>query len=426
MSEKLALLGGQPSVRSKLNAYNPIGKDELKAVQEVFEQPLLSGFYGSPQPAYFGGKYVKQFEQAWIEKFGVKHAVSVNSATSGLMAAMGAIGISPGDEVIVPPYTMSATAVAPMVYGGVPRFVDIESETFCLDLEKVKKAINPKTKAIIVVNLFGHPAQLTALRQLADKHGLYLIEDNAQAILAKEHESYTGTVGHIGVFSLNVHKHIQCGEGGVCVTDDDDLALRMQLIRNHGENVVDWLQLDNITNILGYNFRLPEISAAIANVQLGRVEAQVSRAKQIGDELTNALRHIEGLETPVIREGCTHVYFMWTATLHASTPRDILLKALQAEGIPVSGGYVKPIYRLPMFQKKIGIGSEHFPFSLSDVTYQANDYPVVEKCHHETVIQIQPVSWDIQQEHFSQIRQGFEKVFSQQDQLINLEEPCSI
>src|SRR5262249_8722448 len=158
------------------------------------------------------------------------------SATSGLVAAMGAVGIEPGDEVIVPPTTMSATAVAPLAYGGKPGFADIEPETFGPDPAAVRAPITPRTKAIVSANLIGHPARLAELAAIAREHGLYLVEDNAQGPLAAEHGRYAGTVGDIGVFSLNYHKHIHTGEGGVCVTNDDELALRLQLIRNHGEN----------------------------------------------------------------------------------------------------------------------------------------------------------------------------------------------
>ena len=138
---KLAILGGQPVVKKPFLPFNTIGKDEKKAVQDVLDTGILSGFVGAPSEEFNGGKYVRELENNWCEKFNTRYAVSVNSATSGLYAAMGAIGISSGDEVIVPPYTMSATAMAPVVYGAVPIFADIEEETFCLDPECVKNAI---------------------------------------------------------------------------------------------------------------------------------------------------------------------------------------------------------------------------------------------------------------------------------------------
>ncbi|RPG38427.1 MAG: DegT/DnrJ/EryC1/StrS family aminotransferase, partial [Muricauda sp. TMED12] len=217
MSERisdLALLGGQPMLDQALAPFNTIGEAERRAVEAVLDTGVLSGFVGAPGPDFNGGPAVRELEARWCDRFNCTHAVSVNSATSGLYAAIAAAGVGPGDEVIVPPYTMSATCIAPLVYGGIPVFVDIERDHFCLDPDLVEAAITPKTRAILTVNLFGHPAALGRLRQIADKHGLILIEDNAQAPLAKENGRFTGTIGHIGVFSLNRHKHIQTGEGG--------------------------------------------------------------------------------------------------------------------------------------------------------------------------------------------------------------------
>ena len=196
---QLALLGGKPVIDGPLPRYRSVGEGEKRAVIRVIEDDCLSGFYGNWCDEFFGGPRVREFEEKWARRFGVRHAVSVNSATSGLMAAMGAVGVQPGDEVIVPPYTMSATAVAPLLYGGIPVFADIEAETFCLDVGQVRALIGPRTKAILAVNLFGHPARLAELRRLADERGIYLVEDNAQGPLASEDGRFAGTVGHIGV-----------------------------------------------------------------------------------------------------------------------------------------------------------------------------------------------------------------------------------
>lgn len=410
----LAMRGGTPAVRDAIKPYNPIGEDEKRAVIEFMDKGLpLSGFHGSARPSFFGGPEVQAFEEEWKAFFGSRHAVSVNSATSGLMVAMGAIGIEPGDEVIVPPYTMTATAMAPIIYGGVPVFVDVEDDYFCLDVAKVRAAITPKTKAIIAVNLFGHPAQLSELRALADERGLYLVEDNAQAVLGREWDQWTAHVGHIGVYSLNVHKHIQCGEGSICVTADDDLALRMKLIRNHGENVIDWLKVDNLTNLIGYNFRMSEIHAAIARAQLKKVEPQVQRCERMAQALTEGVRGLPGLTPPKVRAGCRHNYFQWTMRYDESligVPREKFVAALQAEGVPVAQGYVPPIYWLPMFQKKIAMGGKGFPFSSSGVSYTKGMCPVTERLHVKEVIQFQPVSWVLSDAQTAQVIDAFRKV----------------
>ena len=216
MSDSLAVFGGRPAVSRPLQPFSGIGGHERTAVLRFLDDGApLSGFHGSARPTFFGGPEVRAFEAAWCERFGVSHAVTVNSATSALIAAMGAIGIGPGDEVITSPYTMSATAMAPLFYGGIPVFADIESDHFCLDPAAVERAITAKTRAILVINLFGHPAELVKLRQLADARGIYLVEDNAQAALAEDGGKLAGTIGHIGIYSLNIHKHIQTGEGGI-------------------------------------------------------------------------------------------------------------------------------------------------------------------------------------------------------------------
>ena len=153
-------------------------------------------------------------------------------------------------------------------YGGIPFSADVEKDYFCLDYQAVINKITNRTKAIIAVNLMGHPAELIKLRKLADSKGIYLIEDNAQAPHAHENGLLTGTIGHIGVASLNYHKHIHTGEGGVCTTNDDNLAERLKLIRNHGENVINDLDIKNLTNLIGFNFRLTEIGAAMGISQI--------------------------------------------------------------------------------------------------------------------------------------------------------------
>jgi perosamine synthetase len=416
MNSKLAILGGEPAVKRPLGAFNSIGAEEKAAVIEFLDKgTVLSGFHGSARSSFFGGEQVLAFEAAWNARMGTKHSVSVNSATSGLMAAMGAIGIGPGDEVIVPPYTMTATALAPLVYGGIPVFVDIDPDYFCLDLELVEQAITPATKAIIAVNLFGHPAELKRLRALADAKGLYLIEDNAQAVIAEEDGRLAGTIGHIGIYSLNVHKHIQAGEGGVCVTDDPDLALRLQLIRNHGENVIDWLNVGDLSNLIGFNYRMTEITAAMARVQLGKVNVLVERVERVCNALTAGLSALEGLTPPKIRAGCRHNYYMWSAKFDAAAvgaSRDLFCKALAAEGFPNAGGYVKPIYQIPMFQQRIAIGKQGFPFSAAarQQQYSKGLCPVTERMHDLELIQFQPVSWDVDEEQTAMLIEAVRKV----------------
>jgi perosamine synthetase len=378
----LALLGGPKAIAAPLKPYSSLGPEEADAVRKVMESGVLSGYVGAWCPEFDGGPVVKAFEAAWAARFGVKHAIAVNSNTSGLIAALGAVGIGPGDEVIVPPYTMSATAMAPLIYGGIPVFVDIESDTYCLDVAKVRASIGPRTRAILAVDLMGHPAALAELRALADARGIHLIEDAAQAPLAREHGRFAGTVSHIGVFSLNYHKHIHTGEGGVCVTDDDALAVRLRAIRNHAENVVDPLGLAGVPNMIGFNFRMTELSAAIGIEQLKKVDRLVQRRVEIADALSAAVSELPGWTAPTVREGCRHVYYVWAPKVDPDVlgfSRDTMAEALAAEGVPVVAGYCRPLYCLPVFRDRKAIGRDGFPFTLTNRTYEPGMCPVVER-----------------------------------------------
>jgi len=410
----LALLGGAPIIDKPLPPYRSIGNAEKAAVAAVLDSGCLSGFFGSPGPEFLGGPKIREFEALWAERYGVRHAVTVNANTSGLVAAMGAIALSPGDEVIVPAWTMSATAMAPLVYGGIPVFVDIEDDTFCLDLEAVEAAITARTRAIFAVNLFGHPARLAALRKLADARGLYLVEDNAQAPLAAENGRATGTIGHIGVFSLNYHKHIHTGEGGVCVTDDDDLAFRLQMIRNHAENLAEHAGIEVPVNLIGFNFRMTEMSAAVGIEQLKRAEEHVRPREMLAAALSAAIADCTGLTPPRVRKGCRHNYYVWMLRYDAAAmgiSRATFSKALAAEGFPHAVGYLRPLYMLPAFRKRIAIGREGWPFTLSDRRYHEGLCPVVERLHSDEALLFEPCAHAVDSETTERLCAALRKVY---------------
>lgn len=318
--------------------YNRIGSEEYAALGAMFigdpARPL-SGYLGGRR---HGGIYVQVLEDQWAETFGVKHAIAVNSATSGLLAAAFAAGLKSGDKFSVSPFTMSATVAAPMFTGASPMFCDVEDETFGYD----ELVLGSSVKATVVTNLFGHPAQLAKQRKMADDLGRVMIEDNAQSPFAMEHGRYAGTIGHMGVFSLNVHKHFQCGEGGVVVTDDDLLAEHMRAFINHGEN------LPGATGI-GLNLRMPETSAAIALIQLRRGLGLVEDRRQQAEAIINAIGDIPGIRPPVVRDGCTHSFYCIPFLIEGERAR--FCDALRVSGVPVVEGYVSPLYRMPAFRR---------------------------------------------------------------------------
>jgi dTDP-4-amino-4,6-dideoxygalactose transaminase len=202
---KLALHGGKPVRTKPFPAYVTVGAEEKEAVCRVIDSGVLSRYLGAWHEQFMGGDEVQALEREWAAYYGVKHAVAVNSATSGLICALGAAGIGPGDEVIVGPWSMSISATAPLFYGAIPVFADVEADCFCLDPADVERKITSKTKAILVVDLFGQPYDAPRINALAAKHGLTVIEDAAQAPGAMLQGKPAGTLGHMGVFSLNYH-----------------------------------------------------------------------------------------------------------------------------------------------------------------------------------------------------------------------------
>jgi perosamine synthetase len=422
MSSPLALFGGPKTITKPFTPYRTIGDEEIAAVTEVLKGGVLSQFIGAWNPDFYGGPQILAFEKEWAERFNVKHAITMNSNTSGLIAALGAVGVEPGDEVIVTPWTMAASATAIVVWGAIPVFADIEAETFNLDPRSVEKLITPRTKAIMAVDIFGHAADLDGLMAIAKKHNIKLIEDAAQAPGALYKGKHVGTVGDIGVFSLNYHKHIHTGEGGVCVTNDPVLAERLQLIRNHGEVVVrDKPGVTDISNIIGYNFRMTEIEAAIGRQQLKKLDGAIKQRMEAASELTSSLKTLPGLRTPVIQKDCTHVYYVYPMTYDAATTgvsRARLVEALRAEGAQVDDRYAN-IHLLPMYQKRIAQGKNGFPWSFfqSTVSYAKGICPTAEHLNDAEYLGIQLCRYEYNHEETALIVKAFQKVWANLDAL---------
>ena len=413
----LAINGGEPVRREPFPPYITIGEEERRAVNEVLDSTVLSAFYGSWSPGFYGGPRVQSLEREWAEYFGVKHAVSVNSATSGLYAAVGAAGIGPGDEVIVSPYTMAASATAAIVYGGIPVFADLDPDIFCITPRSIRERITPHTRAIIAVDIFGHPADMDEIMEIARERDLIVIEDAAQAPGAKYGGRWAGALGHMGVFSLNYHKAIHSGEGGVIVTDDDELADRLRLIRNHAEVVVEKKGVRNLVNMVGYNYRMTEIEAAIAAEQLRKLEGLVVKRVEAADFLTARLSKLPGIRPPAVRDGVRHGYYLYSIRYDASVvgaPRDRFTDALRAEGVPIVNGYVKPIYLAPMYQERIAIGQDGFPFTYpgykGQVSYERGICPVTERMHFEELFYIDLIHAGMTRRDLEDVAAAFEKV----------------
>lgn len=421
--EKLAILGGDKTIKTPFKKYNPIGAEELQAASEVIKSGVLSQFLGAWHEDFFGGPKVREFELAAAEYFGVKHAVTVNSWTSGLVAAVGAIGIEPGDEVIVTPWTMSASATAILHWNAIPVFADIDSETYNLDPRSIEKNITPYTRAIMVADIFGQSADMDEIMAIAAHHNLKVISDTAQAPGALYKGRYAGTCGHVGGYSLNYHKHIHTGEGGILVTDDDQIAERLQLIRNHAEVVVEDKGVTNICNMVGHNFRLGEIECAIGIEQLKKLEGFVASRQSLAEALTEGLKDLVGLKVPVTKSDRTHAYYVYPMQLDLDVlgvSRDRICDALAAEGVTLSRRY-QNIHLLPLYQRKIAFGSKGFPWT-SDICRRNVDYgkgicPIAEELHESTFIGFGMCVYDLSKSDIDLIIKAFRKVWSSLESL---------
>jgi dTDP-4-amino-4,6-dideoxygalactose transaminase len=421
---KLALLGGPTTITKSFNKYNPIGYEEVNAAKAVIESGVLSQYIGAWHPDFWGGPKVREFEALCADYFGVKHAITVNSWTSGLIAAVGAIGIQPGDEVIVPPWTMCASATAILHWNAIPVFADIDPQTYCISPASIEANITPYTKAIMAVDIFGQSADMDAIMDIAKRHGLKVISDTAQAPGALYKGKYAGTLADVGGFSLNYHKHIHTGEGGILVTNDGQIAQRLQLIRNHAEAVVEGMGVTDLTNMVGYNFRLGEIECAMGISQLKKLSKFVDGRQQVAKRFNQGLSNLPGLTLPYVMPESTHAYYVYPMLLDINrlgVKRETILKALQAEGVSGLSASYQNVHLLPIFQQKMAYGSKGFPWTSDickrEVTYAKGICPVAEKFHDENYLGFAMCLHDLGDSDVDLIAQAFHKVWQQLDAL---------
>ena len=346
------LLAGAPLVATALAADTPTPTGGPKAFSGAFpgwpvydqteERALIDTLHSGKW--YRGsGQTVGKFEVAYARLTGSRCCLATANGTSALFTSLNALGVEPGDEVVVPPYTFVATINVVLRQHALPVFVDTDLETFQMDARKVEAAISPQTRAIMPVHLGGSVCDLDALLPIAAKHGVPLIEDACQAHLAEWKGRKVGTYGQAGCFSFQASKNLNSGEGGAVLCDDEDLRERCYAFHNNGSGL-KYIGTSFTYNTSGANLRMTEFQGALLMAQMTRIEAQAKTRTENARYLTSLLKEIPGIAPARMYDGCTrnayHLYmFRYDQTRFAGIPRSVFLKALAAEGIPAASGY---------------------------------------------------------------------------------------
>jgi perosamine synthetase len=320
-----------------------IGEEEIEAVVKVMKKGPLTNALGA-------GPMVTEFEKNFAEFAGVKHAVAMNTGTAALHSAVVAAGVKHGDEVILPSFTFVATAEAVVLAGGKPVFTDIDSETYNISPAEIRKNVTKKTKAIVPVDLYGFSADVKPIREIADEHGLVVVEDAAQAHGATYAGKPVGAFADAACWSFYASKNMTTGEGGVATTDSDEMAETLRLIRTHGEKA----KYSSI--MLGTNYRMSEIQAAIGLVQLKKLPAFVAKRRENAKRLTELLSASDRLKLPEETEKRQHSWYLYTVRLKNATEseRNKIVEELKRKDIGAEAYYINPVHLMPYYRENYG------------------------------------------------------------------------
>jgi len=371
--EKLSIDGGAPVRTRPFPKRQPFGEDDLREVREALESQDL--FFTS-------GNKIVALEREFAEKYGTRNAVATTSGTAAVHMAVAALDASPGDEIITAPVTDFGTVAGILFQGLIPVFADWKPGTFNMDPAEVEKKIGARTRGIIAVHLFGNPCDMDAIMAAA-KRQIPVIEDCAQAYCTPYKGKWAGSIGAIGTFSMQQTKHLPTGEGGMTITNNPDYAMRMALFRDKGwENRARWGP--RAYTFLGLNYRMNELTGAVARAQLRKVEGVVRAMNRMGNLLTELIRDVDGIFACPVTPGGEHSYWLYAFRVTGFDPQEFI-KALQAEGIPAAWGYtVTPIYLCTdALASKRTFGRTSYPFDSpyyqGSIEYKEGLCPVAER-----------------------------------------------
>lgn len=308
------------------------------------------------------GEFIKKFEESWAAYCGMKHGIAVSNGTTALQVAVGCLDLEPGDEIIMPTFTIISCAMAIVTQGGVPVLVDSDPRTWCMDVGQVEAKITPRTRAIMPVHIYGHPVDMDPLLELADRHGLVIIEDAAEVHGAEYKGRRCGGLGDISTFSFYANKIITTGEGGMVLTDDDDTAEQARRLRN-----LSFLPERRFFHKqLGYNFRLTNMQAAVGLAQIERIESLVERKRRMGAAYNEQLGDVDVLQLPVEEPWAKNVYWMYGLVLDESTGMDAVAFARQ---LADRGVMTRPFF----------LGMHEQPVFHEMGLFEGESYPVAER-----------------------------------------------
>ncbi len=414
---KLAICGGSKLRTEPFPKHPIITEEDKKRVMNVLEEGNISSFGASAGKKFYGGKQVKELEKVVSNYFSTKYAVALNSWTAGLHASIVACGINPGDEIIVPPYTFTSTATACLMHNVIPVFADVDIDTFCISPKSIEEKITDRTKAIIPVHLFGNSADMDKILEISQKYNLKLIEDAAQAIGGKYKNKFLCTIGDCGGISLQESKTVMCGEGGVLITNNEQIARVAQMVRNHGEVIIENEERTYTPNLIGYNYRMTELEAALASSQFSRLDEYNSVRRELAEYLIKKLSGFDFLIPQQVTEGCEHSFYLVAFRFledKINISRDLFVKAVDAEGIPVKAGYVKPLYYSPIYHDKKPFIYKYFGQSIS---YEKGICPVTERLYEKELITFQQIRPPAKIKDIDDIVSTIEKIVANKEEL---------
>ncbi|NPV07807.1 MAG: DegT/DnrJ/EryC1/StrS family aminotransferase [Anaerolineae bacterium] len=383
VTEKLAIEGGPKAVPHPLPGWPQFSEEAIRAVEEVLRSGKVN---------YWTGRKGMEFEKAYAQWQGSKYAIAVTNGTAALHTALSALGVGPGDEVIVPSYTFIATSFSVVQAGAIPRFADVNLEDHCISVESAEKLVNERTKAIIPVHLYGNVCDMDEIMAFADRHGIWVIEDNAEAFGGEYKGKKTGTLGHIAACSFCQNKTFTTGgEGGMVTTDDEGLAWRARSFRDHGYDVkarLSLLELEQklpyIHNMVGFNYRMTEMQSAIGLAELARMDTwNMPRRRRNALAVIEAIKDLpQVLYTPVDTPERRNGWYVMAFSLdieNMTCDIEQFVAAAGAEGAPVWKVFWPQCHTEKAFTEKNAFGNSGFPFTSKEYTDAASvDYSRVE------------------------------------------------